>query len=215
VLDGLASGVVELPIEVAPVVEDLRAQSSARRTSRSRQPADRQQHHRSSDCRHTAKIECPIRTAAHPAGPRQLPSAGPQALAAGAAGSRRRRLGGRPVAIAGVSDTAITRRPAAVHRAGSSASADRRPACRRARKRDPIGEPDDRAIGRPRVELTTKIHLAADGSCCPRPFISPPVALATHPLSLARSRGSRRRVPHRGDTSVVDLALMWRSCCGV
>jgi transposase len=39
------------------------------------------------------------------------------------------------------------------------------------RTRGPAGEPDDRAIGRSRGGLTTKIHLPADGRCRPLAFV--------------------------------------------
>ncbi|MEU8686011.1 IS5 family transposase, partial [Streptomyces sp. NPDC048611] len=70
----------------------------------------------------------------------------------------------------------------------------------------PTGEPADHAIGRSRGGLTTKIHLAADGSCRPLAFVltaGQAGAAPAFPQVMARLRVPRRRGRPRTRPDVV------------
>ncbi|MEU5330437.1 IS5 family transposase [Streptomyces parvus] len=84
------------------------------------------------------------------------------------------------------------------------------------KKGAPVGEPDDHAIGRSRGGLTTKIHLAADGSCRPLAFHltagqagdAPAFALVMARLRVPRRRGRPRTRP---DVVLADKAYSSRA----
>ncbi|MFC9607213.1 IS5 family transposase [Streptomyces niveus] len=74
------------------------------------------------------------------------------------------------------------------------------------KKGPPAGEPHDRAIGRSRGGLTTKIHLAADGHCRPLAFVLTAGQAGDAPAFtdvMARLRVPRRRGRPRTRPDVV------------
>ncbi|MFD5898851.1 IS5 family transposase [Streptomyces sp. NPDC060366] len=84
------------------------------------------------------------------------------------------------------------------------------------KKGPPAGEPHDRAIGRSRGGLTTKIHLAADGHCRPLAFVltagqagdAPAFTDVMARLRLPRRRGRPRTRP---DVVLADKAYSSRA----